>query len=466
MLHSPLGRCSSRVNPVRTTPPQAGIFNGENMKITKLKSINKVRLRRILMRSYGRNTKVTPIVEKTLSIVKNNGDAAIVEKYQQRYGNTYRLKVNKAEIKRAYGNVSKEFISALMQAKKNITCVCLNEKQSTISKKCTVDSGVVVWREWRPIDRVGLYIPGGKAVYPSSVLMTGIPALVAGCKEIIMCTPPDQNGNVPPSTLVAADIIGIKKIYKVGGAEAIAAMAYGTETVPNVYKIFGAGNSFVTEAKMQVFGIVNIDMPAGPSEVFIIADETAKPEFIAADLLADGEHGYDSGCILITTSGSIIKRTFREIEKQLINLPTKDRVTKSFKQFGLIALAETINEAIDFANEYAPEHLEIMTKNPKEILRKISNAGSVFLGPWTTKSAGDYATGANHVLPTGGMAKMFPPLSVESFGKMMQVQEVSSKKSLRRIRETIETFGETEQLPAHKNATAIRFKKEGEKYEY
>jgi len=235
--------------------------------------------------------------------------------------------------------------------------------------------------------------------------MSAIPAQISGCEEIIMCSPARGNGQIPAPTLVAADMVGLTKIYKVGGAEAIAAMAYGTETIPNVYKIFGAGNSFVTAAKMLALENISIDMPAGPSEIFVIADETANPTYIAADLLADGEHGPDSACVLLTTSEIIAQNTVTEIEKQLQTLSTGDRVRKSLKRYGLIAVVDSLYEAIKFTNEYAPEHLEIMTKNARKLVKKIQNAGSVFLGDWTTKSAGDYATGANHILPTGGTAK-------------------------------------------------------------
>ena len=339
---------------------------------------------------------------------------------------------------------------------KNITLV--HKAQLTRNKDTVVktENGIKVWREWRPIEKVGLYIPGGKAVYPSSVLMSAIPAQIAGCPEIILCSPAKSDGNLPAATIVAADLIGLKKIYKVGGAEAIAAMAYGTETVPRVYKIFGAGNAYVTTAKMCVYGDVAIDMPAGPSEIFIIADETANPKYIAADLLADGEHGKDSACVLITTSCRVAEETIKEIQKQLPRLKTRTRVEESIKSYGLFALVDSLEEAISFANEYAPEHLEIMTKNPRSLVEKITNAGSVFLGKWTTKASGDYATGANHVLPTGGTAKMYPPLGVDAYGKWMQVQECT-KDGLIAIKKTIETIAEVEQLPAHKNSVTVRF---------
>jgi len=286
--------------------------------------------------------------------------------------------------------------------------------------------------------------------------MTAIPAIIAGCKEIVICSPAKEDGQIPAATLVAADMVGIKNIYKVGGAEAIAAMTFGTETIPQVYKIFGAGNSFVTAAKTIAQKIISIDMPAGPSEVFIIADETANPAFIAADLLADGEHGEDSACVLVTTSEKIAQQTNNEIEKQLRKLTTQARAKMALDRYGLICFVDTLREAVEFANNYAPEHLEIMTKNADSLVGNIVNAGSVFIGRWTSKSCGDYATGANHVLPTGGMAKMYPPLGVDSFGKWMQVQKCT-KNGLLQIKETIETIAEVEKLPAHKQSTSIRF---------
>jgi histidinol dehydrogenase len=288
--------------------------------------------------------------------------------------------------------------------------------------------------------------------------MSAIPAQIAGCKEIVMCSPARGNGQIPAPTLVAADMIGLTKIYKIGGAEAIAAMTYGTETIPSTYKIFGAGNSFVTAAKMIALETISIDMPAGPSEVFVIADETANPAYIASDLLADGEHGEDSACVLLTTSQRIAEETIKEIEKQLPFLSTEERARESLRRYGLFAIVDSLDEAIDFTNEYAPEHLEIMTKNAEKLVEKIINAGSVFLGDWTSKATGDYATGANHVLPTGGMAKMYPPLGVDAYGKWMQVQKCT-KDGLLQIKDTVETVAAVEQLPAHKNSVSIRFLK-------
>ena len=311
-------------------------------------------------------------------------------------------------------------------------------------------------QEWRAIERVGLYVPGGKAAYPSSVLMSAVPAKIAGCERIIMVTPTDKDGSVNPVILVAANIAGITEIYKVGGAQAISAIAYGTETIPKVFKIFGPGNRYVAAAKQVVSQDVAIDMPAGPSEVFIIADDSANPAFIAADLLADGEHAEDSACVLVTTSQEIAEKTIVEIDMQLRTLDTADRIRASLKNYGLIAVAKNIDEIINFVNDYAPEHLEIMTKDNLSVAAQINNVGSVFLGDWTSKSSGDYATGANHILPTGGMAKMYAPLGVEAFGKWIEVQKCT-KDGLQAIRKSIGALSDAEGLPAHKVSTEIRF---------
>lgn len=430
------------------------------MKIINLKELSKKDYQRIVNRSAGTNQTIMPSVRKIMEKVRKQGDQVILKKYQQRYGkeNYQSIQVAQEEIKNAYQEVDKPTIKALKQMIKNITLV--QKAQLTKRKDITVEpeKGIKVWREWRPIEKVGLYIPGGKAIYPSSVLMTAIPAQIAGCKEIIMCSPPRNDGQIPSATLVAADMIGLKKIFKVGGAEAIASMTYGIETIPSVYKIFGAGNSYVTAAKMISRDTISIDMPAGPSEVFIIADETANPKYIAADLLADGEHGEDSACVLLTTSEKVAQETKKELEKQLISLPTRKYAEESLKRYGLLAVVQTMQEAIDFTKKYAPEHLEIMTKNNSDIVNKIINAGSVFLGNWTTKSSGDYAIGANHVLPTGGMAKMYPPLGVDAFGKWMQVQKCT-REGLKKIKKTIEVMAGVELLPAHKLSVSIRFSK-------
>jgi len=390
--------------------------------------------------------------------VRLNRDKALIKYYRKFSGNkdNYSIKITKEELDKAYNQVDIKVIFALRQMIKNITEVCRNQLKTKKDQVVKTEKGISVWREWRAIEKVGLYIPGGKAIYPSSLLMTAIPAKIAGCKEVVICTPPQANGQINPVVLLAAEMLEIKNIYKAGGAEAIAAMVYGTETIPNVYKIFGAGNIYVTAAKILALQTISIDMPAGPSEVLIIADETANPKFIAADLLADGEHGEDSACVLLTTSEKIAEETIREITKQLENLSTRERIRKSLEKYGLITVVDSLNEAIEFSNEYAPEHLEIMVKGAEELVKKITNAGSVFLGNWTAKSCGDYATGANHVLPTGGMAKMYPPLGVDAYGKWMQVQKCT-KEGLRNIKDTIEAVAAVEQLPGHKNSVSIRF---------
>lgn len=431
------------------------------LKILDLKKLSKKEYGRIIKRSSGRNGLIVNDVKKIMTDVKTYGDKKILDKYQRKFGKEkyQSIKVTQNEIVKAYKEVDEKFIRAVEQMIKNITIVHEAQLPKRIETKVVLEKGISVWRAWRPVEKVGLYVPGGRAVYPSSVLMTAIPAKIAGCPQTIMCSPPASNGQIPAATLVAADMTGIKNIYRVGGAEAIAVMAYGTATIPKVYKIFGAGNSFVTTAKMLVLEEVAIDMPAGPSEVMILIDETADPKYVAADLLADAEHGMDSACTIVaikSQKGSIEQDCINEIEKQMRNLVTQDRTKESLDKYGAIIETDTAEEAVDFINEYAPEHLEIMTRNPESLVGKIKNAGSVFLGPYTSKSAGDYATGANHILPTGGTAKMYPPLGVDSFGKWMQVQKCT-RGGLKRIKRTIEVIADVEQLPAHKNATSIRF---------
>ncbi len=428
------------------------------MKTIYLKDLSNKNYQKIINRSAGNYQNVIPVVKNIMNDVKQNGDEALIKYFRKFNGNSnYSIKVTKEELDKAYNQVDIQVIFALRQMIKNITEVCKAQVKTKKDQIVETEKGIKVWREWRAIEKVGLYIPGGKAIYPSSVLMTAIPAQIAGCKEIIICTPPQSNGQINPVVLLAAEMLGIKQIYKVGGAEAIAAMVYGTQTIPQVYKIFGAGNIYVTAAKILALEKIAIDMPAGPSEVLIIADETANPKFIAADLLADGEHGEDSACVLLTTSKKVAEETITEINKQLPKLKTQDRAKASLKKYSLFAVVDSIDEAIEFVNEYAPEHLEIMTRNPEKLVGKITNAGSVFLGDYTSKASGDYATGANHILPTGGMAKMYPPLGVDAFGKWMQVQKCT-KNGLLKIKTTIENIAETEGLPAHKNSASIRFK--------
>jgi len=427
------------------------------MNIQNLSQLDNKTKERILKRSRENIDGVIPYVTSIINDVRDNGDKTI-RKYTKKFdGATISdLSVSKNEISDAYQVVDSDIITALKQAKKNIETFQRAQLKSKIRSKVKTQSGITLWQEWRPIERVGIYVPGGKAAYPSSVLMGAIPAQIAGCKKLVMVTPPDKNGLINPAILVAADIAGVTEIFKVGGVQAVAALAYGTESIPNVFKIFGPGNRYVAAAKQVVSQDVAIDMPAGPSEVLIIADDSANPAFIAADLLADGEHAEDSACVLITTSQEVAEKTVGEIEKQLMNVNTADSIRASLKSYGLIAMANSMAEAIEFANEYAPEHMELMTKNNNEVLSQITNVGSVFLGDWTSKSSGDYATGANHILPTGGMAKMYAPLGVEAFGRWIEVQKCT-KDGLQAIRKSIGVLSDTEGLPAHKVSTEIRF---------
>ncbi|OGG56293.1 histidinol dehydrogenase [Candidatus Kaiserbacteria bacterium RIFCSPHIGHO2_02_FULL_55_20] len=397
------------------------------------------------------------VVSKIIKRVRKEKDSALFDLTEKFDGPRLRtLRVSKREIAAAYAEETQEVISALRTAKNSI------EKfhKTTVRKKepaVVVRKGVKVWREFRPIRSVGLYIPGGKAAYPSTVLMLAIPAQIAGCREIVLCVPPGKDGKIPGAVLVAADMCGISNIFKVGGAQAIAAMAYGTGTIPKVSKIFGPGNQYVTTAKLQVYGEVDIDMPAGPSEVLVFADETANPSWVAADLLSQLEHGEDSQAILVTLSKTLGERVLKEINTQREVLPRKTIISESLKKSFAI-VADSFDTAIALINDYAPEHLEIILKDEKKALEAITDAGSVFLGPYTSEPLGDYATGANHTLPTSGYAKMFSALSVESFGKKMQVQRVS-REGIKGMRNTVETLAKREGLSAHKNAVSIRFKK-------
>jgi len=427
------------------------------MNIQNLSQLDNETRERILKRSRKNIDDVIPYVTSIINDVRENGDIAI-QKYTKKFDRATisELRVSKNELSNAYQVVDRDIITALKQAKKNIERFQRAQLKTKIRSKVKTESGVTIWQEWRPIERVGIYVPGGKAAYPSSVLMGALPAQIAGCKKLIMVTPPDKNGLINPVILAAADIAGVTEIYKVGGAQAIAALAYGTESIPKVFKMFGPGNRYVAAAKQVVSQDVAIDMPAGPSEVFIIADDSANPAFIAADLLADGEHAEDSACVLMTTSQEIAEKTIVEIDRQLRTLDTADRIRASLKNYGLIAVAKNIDEIINFVNDYAPEHLEIMTKDYLSVAKKIINVGSIFLGNWTSKSSGDYATGANHVLPTGGMAKMFSPLGVEAFGRWIEVQKCT-KDGLQAIRKSIGILSDAEGLPAHKVSTEIRF---------
>ncbi|HEY4513635.1 MAG TPA: histidinol dehydrogenase [Candidatus Paceibacterota bacterium] len=427
------------------------------MKILSTKKYSVLKITNLIKKRQSKKTDVEKVVLEIIKNVQKNKDKALFSLSKKFDGVELKtLKVSKEEIAEAYKQESKEVVKALKIAKANIekfhkTNVKIKEASITTAK------GVSVWREFRPIEKVGLYIPGGKASYPSTVLMLGVPAKIAGCREIILCVPPGKDGKVPSAVLVAADICGISKIFKTGGAQAIAAMAYGTESIPKVSKIFGPGNQYVTTAKMLVYGEVDIDMPAGPSEVLVFADKDANPIWIAADLLSQLEHGEDSQAILVTPSQLIARQVLTEVKKQTENLERKEIIKESLKN-SFIVIVPNDDQACKLINEYAPEHLEIISKNENEILEKINNAGSVFLGKYSSEPLGDYATGSNHTLPTSGYAKMFSALSVESFGKKMQIQRVS-KNGIEKLRKTVEVLATREGLDAHKNAISIRFNK-------
>jgi len=426
------------------------------MKIIRLERLSQNERLKIIDRQNASSQKIKTAVTAIINQVKIEGDRALLRLGRHFYGLNYNsLRVDQKEVEQAYQRASKGYLIALEQMVKNIR---INQTAQIIRKRKIVrpETGITIRHEWRPIDRVGLYVPGGRATYPSSLLMTALPAIIAGCQKIVICTPPKSNGEVPDATLVAARMIGVKEIYKCGGAEAIAALAFGTETIPKVDKIFGPGNAYVTEAKIQVSNFTSIDLPAGPSEVIIIADRTANPRFIAADLLADSEHGGDSVSILLTNNRLVALKTSAEIERQLNLLNPESNARTAINNNGLIIEVKNISQAIDFINDYAPEHLEIMTADPKKIVSKIRNAGSIFLGDYTAKAVGDYASGANHVLPTSSFAKSFGPLSVNDFGRFIEIQECT-RTGLTKIKKTIETVSAIEKLPAHGNSVKIRF---------
>lgn len=363
------------------------------------------------------------------------------------------LRVSEAEFEEAEKAVSAELKEAIVQAASNIRT--FHAAQRFESKKVETVPGVTCWQKAVPIEKVGLYVPGGTAPLFSTVLMLATPAQIAGCKEIVLCSPPNKEGKIHPAILYAARIAGVKKVFKAGGVQAIAAMAYGTESIPKVYKIFGPGNQYVTVAKQQVsLRDVAIDMPAGPSEVAVLADETANPVYVASDLLSQAEHGADSQAILITTSEALLEKVQSEVERQLAVLPRKALTEQSLKSSKLI-LVKDMDEAINMVNEYAPEHLIIETRDYAETGERIINAGSVFLGPYAPESAGDYASGTNHTLPTNGYAKAYSGVSLDSFIRKITFQEIT-REGIRRLGPTIQTLAANEHLDAHKNAVTVR----------
>ncbi|MDN0070929.1 histidinol dehydrogenase [Bacteroides caecigallinarum] len=395
-------------------------------------------------------------VLQVLGDIRAKGDKAVIE-YEEKFDKVKlsSLEVTEeefAEAEKATDNTLKE---AIGKALENIRKFHASQKFE--GQKVTTSTGVTCWQKAVAIEKVGLYIPGGTAPLFSTVLMLAAPAKIAGCKEIVLCSPPNREGKINPAILYAAKAAGVSRIFKAGGVQAIGAMAYGTESIPKVYKIFGPGNQYVMAAKQEVsLHDVAIDMPAGPSEVAVLADKTANPAYVASDLLSQAEHGVDSQSILITTSEQLINAVQEEVEKQLAVLPRKEITEKSLSHSKLI-LVNTIDEAIEMTNEYAPEHLIIETKDYMQVAERIVNAGSVFLGPYTPESAGDYASGTNHTLPTNGYAKAYSGVNLDSFTRKITFQEIT-REGIMNIGPTIETMAANEFLDAHKNAVTVRLK--------
>ena len=393
-------------------------------------------------------------VSSILDDVKLNGDAAI-KKYTTQFDGAVlnEFVVTGKEIAEADLKVDEDLKDAIEVARNNITAFHTAQKEAV--KKIETIAGVVCWRKSVAIEKVGLYIPGGTAPLFSTLLMLGIPAVLAGCKEIVVCTPPDKNGEINPVILYVAQLIGIKNLYKIGGVQAIAAMAYGSKSVPKVNKIFGPGNQYVTAAKQLVNATgVAIDMPAGPSELAVYADETCNPSFVASDLLSQAEHGTDSQVLLVASTLSIVKMVNDEIEKQLSVLPRKAIAVQALRN-SLAVVMENVAAAFDLLNEYAPEHLIIASGNAEDLAEKVVNAGSVFLGNYSPESAGDYASGTNHTLPTNGYAKAYSGVSLDSFVKKITFQQIS-KAGIKNIGKAVEKMADAEGLAAHKNAVSIR----------
>ncbi|MCZ4244406.1 histidinol dehydrogenase [Pedobacter punctiformis] len=425
------------------------------MKIYNYTDLSKSKIEELCSRQIEDDKLIEERVFSILNLVKKEGDQALLN-----FAKTFdkvdlgKLFLDAAELKEIASTIPPDAKNAIDTAYQNIKT--FHEAQSKTEEKIETMPGVVCWREARAIEKVGLYIPGGTAVLPSTFLMLATPAIIAGCNEIVVCSPPQSDGKTNCFLAYCAVLLGIEKIYLIGGAQAVAAMAFGTETVPKVYKIFGPGNRYVTTAKTMVQNTTAIDMPAGPSEVLVIADETAIPSFVAADLLAQAEHGSDSQAILVSTSNKIITETIKEIENQISILPRKDIAAKAIAN-SYAVLVNDLNTAMAFSNEYAPEHLIMATDHYQNLIPLIINAGSVFLGNLTPESAGDYASGTNHTLPTSGFAKAYSGVSLDAFIKKITFQHLSTA-GLNNIGPTVETLATAEGLQAHKNAITIRLK--------
>ncbi|MDD2980495.1 MAG: histidinol dehydrogenase [Hespellia sp.] len=431
------------------------------MRIQKLtKDTKKNLLEDLLKRSPNSYGQYEASVQEILNAVKEKKDAALFDytkKFDHAEIDSENILVTKEEIEEAYTLVDASLVAVIRKALHNIEDY--HKKQMQYSWFDSKPDGTILGQKVTPLQRVGVYVPGGKAVYPSSVLMNIMPAKVAGVDEIIMTTPPDKNGKVSPNTLVAANEAGATAIYKVGGAQAIAALAYGTESIPKVDKIVGPGNIYVALAKKAVYGHVSIDSIAGPSEILVVADDTANPRYVAADLLSQAEHDELASAILVTTSQELAEKVSVEVDKFTAQLSRKAIIEKSLENYGYILIADTLEDVIDVANEIASEHLEIMTANPFDVMTKIRNAGAIFIGEYSSEPLGDYFAGPNHILPTNGTAKFFSPLSVDDFIKKSSIISYS-RNALEAVHEDIESFATSEQLTAHANSIKVRFDNE------
>lgn len=428
------------------------------MRIQKLDGHTKRNLLEdLLKRSPNQYGEYEAGVRNILQDVKEKGDEALfsyTEKFDHAKISESSIKVTEAEIDEAYQIVGEQLVSIIRKALGNIRSY--HEKQRQYSWFDSGSNGTILGQKVTPLQKVGVYVPGGKAAYPSSVLMNILPAKVAGVEQIIMVTPPGKDGKVNPNTLVAAREAGADVIYKVGGAQAIGALAYGTKSIPKVDKIVGPGNIYVALAKKAVYGHVSIDAIAGPSEILVIADESANPRYVAADLLSQAEHDELASAILVTTSETLAKAVSDQVDQFLTELSRSDIIRKSLDNYGYILVAETLEDAIDIANEIASEHLEIQTKDPYNVMTKIRNAGAIFIGEYASEPLGDYFAGPNHVLPTNGTARFFSPLSVDDFIKKSSIIGYS-REALEKIHTDIEAFAEAEQLTAHANSIKVRF---------
>ncbi len=411
----------------------------------------------LLKRSPNNYSQYESTVNEIIENVKANKDKAVFEytkKFDKFELTAENIKVTREEIDEAYTKMDAKLVEVIRKAAENIKI--FHMKQLRNSWFDAKEDGTILGMKITPIEKAGVYVPGGKAAYPSSVLMNVIPAKVAGVKEIIMTTPPGADGKVNPGTLVAADIAGVDTIYKVGGAQAIAALAYGTESIPKVDKITGPGNIFVALAKKAVYGYVSIDSIAGPSEILVLADETANPRYVAADMLSQAEHDELASAILITTSKELAEKVSEEVDKFTAELSRTEIIQKSLDNYGYILLAESMEQAIETTNEIASEHLEILTKNPFDVMTKIRNAGAIFLGEYSSEPLGDYFAGPNHILPTNGTAKFFSPVNVDDFIKKSSIISYS-REALEKLHKDIELFAESEGLTAHANSIKVRF---------